>query len=111
MIIKVGTMIKMEKTCGSPKVEVMKDGKRIGHMDGMNVIQWFLKNKYKYTGTFSRFITEDPDDSHSGIKIDIVIPEKHLIIKDACIEWMKSPLNNGTFNAKRIESYEGHSPG
>ncbi len=106
MIIKVGTMIKMEKTCGSPKVEVMKDGKRIGHMDGMNVIQWFLKNKYKYTGTFSRFITEDPDDSHSGIKIDIVIPEKHLIIKDACIEWMKSPLNNGTFNAKRIESYE-----
>lgn len=106
MIIKVGTMIKMEKTCGSPKVEVMKDGKRIGHMDGMNVIQWFLKNKYKYTGTFSRFITEDPDDSHSGIRIDIVIPEKHLIIKDACIEWMKSPLNNGTFNAKRIESYE-----
>lgn len=106
MIIKVGTMIKMEKTCGSPQVEVMKDGKRIGHMDGMNVIQWFLKNKYKYTGTFSRFITEDPDDSHSGIKIDIVIPEKHLIIKDACIEWMKSPLNNGTFNAKRIESYE-----
>jgi len=100
-------MIKMEKTCGSPKCDVVKKGKKIGHMDGLNVIQWFLKNKYKYTGTFSRFVTDNPDDSHSGIRIDIIIPERHLIIKDACIEWMKSPLNNGTFNAKCIESYEG----
>jgi hypothetical protein len=105
-ISRWGIMIKMEKTCGSPKGEVMRKGKRIGHMDGLNVTQWFLKNKYKYTGTFSRFITEDPDESQSGIKIDIIMPEKHLIIKDACIEWMKSPLNNGTFNAKSIESYE-----
>ncbi len=64
----------MEKSCGSPRCDVMKKGEKIGHMDGLNVIQWFLKNRYKYTGTFSRFITEDPDDSHSGIKIDIVIP-------------------------------------
>lgn len=100
-------MIKMEKTCASPKGEVVKEGKKIGYMDGLNVIQWFLKNKYKYTGTFSRFITEDPDDSQSGIQIDIIIPEKRLIIKDARIEWMKNTFKNGTFNAKRIESYEG----
>lgn len=99
-------MIKMEKSCGSPKCDVIHKGKKIGHMDGLNVIQWFLKNRYRYTGTFSRFVTENPDDSHSGIKIDIVLPEKHLIIKDACIDWMKSPLNNGTFNAKSIESFE-----
>lgn len=96
----------MEKTCGSPKGEVLQKGKRIGHMDGLNLIQWFLKNKYKYTGTFSRFITEDPDDSHSGIKIDILMTGKRLIIKDACIDWMKNPQKNGTFNAKHIESYE-----
>lgn len=99
-------MIKMEKTCGSPKCEVIHNGEKIGRMDGVNVIQWFLKNRYRYTGTFSRFITDDPDDSHSGIKIDIIIPEKRLIIKDACVEWMKSPLNNGTFHAEKIESYE-----
>ena len=99
-------MIKMERTCGSPKCDVIQKGKKIGHMDGLNVTQWFLKNRYKYTGTFSRFVTDNPDDSHSGIKIDIIIPEKKLVIKDACVEWMKSPLNNGTFHAKAIESYE-----
>jgi hypothetical protein len=99
-------MIKMERTCGSLRCDVMKEGKKIGHMDGLNVTQWFLKNKYMYTGSFSRFVTENPEDSHSGIKIDIIISEKRFIIKDACIEWMKSPLNNGTFNAKGIESYE-----
>jgi hypothetical protein len=99
-------MIKVERTCGSPKCDVVREGKKIGHMDGVNVTQWFVKNKYRYTGTFSRFVTENPDDSHSGIKIDIIIPEKRLIIKDAHVEWMKSPLNNGTFNALKIESYE-----
>lgn len=101
-------MIRMEKSCGSTKCDVIKKGRKIGHMDGLNIIQWFLKNKYRYTGTFSRFVTDDPDDSHSGIKIDIIIPEKHLIIKDACVDWMKSPLNNGTFHAKSIESYEDY---
>ena len=99
-------MIKMERTCGSPKCDVIQEGKKIGHMDGVNVTQWFLKNKYRYTGTFSRFVTENPEDSHSGIKIDIIIKERRLIIKDAHVEWMKSSLNNGTFNALKIESYE-----
>ena len=99
-------MIKMEKSCGSPKCDVIQEGKKIGYMDGVNVIQWFVKNKYRYTGSFSRFVTENPEDSHSGIKIDILIPERKLIIKDARVQWMKSPLNNGTFNAQRIESCE-----
>ena len=94
----------MEKTCGSYKCDVMRKGKRIGHMDGVNLIQWFVKNKYRYTGTFSRFVTNDPDDFQSGI--DIVFSNKRIIIKDATIEWIKSENQNGTFHAAKIESYE-----
>ena len=84
----------------------MRKGKRIGHMDGVNLIQWFVKNKYRYTGTFSRFVTNDPDDFQSGIDIDIVFSNKRIIIKDATIEWIKSENQNGTFHAAKIESYE-----
>ena len=99
-------MIIMEKTCGSYKCDVMRKGKRIGHMDGVNLIQWFVKNKYRYTGTFSRFVTNDPDDFQSGIDIDIVFSNRRIIIKDATIEWIKSANQNGTFHAVKIESYE-----
>ncbi len=96
----------MEKTCGSYKCDVMRKGKLIGYMDGVNLIQWFVKNKYRYTGTFSRFVTNDPDDFQSGIDIDIVFSNKRIIIKDATIEWIKSENQNGTFHAAKIESYE-----
>jgi len=99
-------MIIMEKTCGSYKCDVMRKGKLIGYMDGVNLIQWFVKNKYHYTGTFSRFVTNDPDDFQSGIDIDIVFSNKRIIIKDATIEWIKSENQNGTFHAAKIESYE-----
>ena len=99
-------MIIMEKTCGSYKCDVMRKGKLIGYMDGVNLIQWFVKNKYRYTGTFSRFVTNDPDDIQSGIDIDIVFSNKRIIIKDATIEWIKSENQNGTFHAAKIESYE-----
>ena len=96
----------MEKTCGSYKCDVMRKGKLIGYMDGVNLIQWFVKNKYRYTGTFSRFVTNDPDDFQSGIDIDIVFSNRRIIIKDATIEWIKSENQNGTFHAAKIESYE-----
>ncbi|MGZ7120323.1 MAG: hypothetical protein ACXVH2_11505, partial [Methanobacterium sp.] len=88
-------MIIMEKTCGSYKCEVIRDGKRIGYMDGVNLIQWFVKNKYRYTGTFSRFVTDDPQDFRSDIDIDIVFSNRRIIIKDATIEWIKSANQNG----------------
>jgi hypothetical protein len=99
-------MIIMEKTCGSYKCDVMQEGKRIGHMDGVNLIQWFVKNRYRYTGTFSRFVTNDPNESQSGMDIDIIFSNKRVIIKDAKIEWIKSQNQNGTFHAAKIESYE-----
>ncbi len=99
-------MIIMEKTFDSYKCDVIRDGKRIGYMDGVNLIQWFVKNKYRYTGTFSRFVTNDPQDFQSGIDIDIVFSNKRIIIKDATIEWIKSANQNGTFHAAKIESYE-----
>ncbi len=94
----------MERSCGSLKCDVLYHGKKIGYMDGGNMIQWFLKNRYRYTGTFSRFITDDPECSKSGIKIDIQMQDKNLIIKDAKVEWMKSPQSNGTFHAYTIEN-------
>ena len=99
-------MIIMEKTCGSYKCDVMHEGKSIGHMDGVNLIQWFVKNRYRYTGTFSRFVTNNPEEGQSGMDIDIVFSNKRVIIKDAKIEWIKSPNQNGTFHAAKIESYE-----
>jgi hypothetical protein len=94
----------MEKTCGSYKCDILHDGKTIGHMDGVNLIQWFVKNKYRYTGTFSRIVMNDPNASHSGI--DILFSNNRIIIKDATIEWIKGPNQNGTFHATKIESYE-----
>ena len=61
-------MIIMEKTCGSYKCDVMHDGKKIGYMNGVNLIHWFVKNRYRYTGTFSRFVTSDPSESPFGFR-------------------------------------------
>jgi len=99
-------MIKMEKTCGSPKCSVMHEGKLIGHMDGVGLIQWFLKNKYCYRGSFSRFITDDIELNRQGITVDIIFLDKKLMAKNAKIEWLKAPCKNGTFIAKNIEYCE-----
>lgn len=98
-------MIIMERTCGSYKCDVIQNGELIGHMDGVNLIQWFVKNRYRYTGTFSRFITNNTDYD-MDINIDIVFANKKIVIKDAKVEWIKNKNQNGTFHAAKIESYE-----
>jgi hypothetical protein len=99
-------MIIMERTCGSYKCDVVHDGEVIGRMDGVNVIQWFVKNRYRYTGTFSRFVTTNPNCNQSDIEVDIIFSNKRIVIKDAKVEWIKSRNQNGTFHAAKIESYE-----
>ncbi len=97
-------MIKIEKECYSLKADVMHKGEKIGHMESVRAIQWFVTNKYRYTGEFSRFITKKPSAGRSGITVDIIIPDKKLVVKDAFIEWVRSPGNNGTFHASSIKS-------
>ncbi|AXV37412.1 MAG: hypothetical protein KO217_03560 [Methanobacteriaceae archaeon] len=97
-------MIKMERTCGSLRCDVIQNGKKIGRMDGVNVTQWFLKNKYRYTGTFSRFLSNKPEDNYTGARIDIIFNDKKIVVKDAEIEWIKNTTKNGTFHAAGIES-------
>ena len=53
-----------------------------------------------------KFVTCDPEESKFGIDIDIIFSNKRIIIKNARIEWIKSPNQNGTFHAANIESYE-----
>ncbi len=84
----------------------MYNGKLIGYMEGVTLTQWFLKNKYSYKGSFSKFITFNPDDSRSGIMVDIVFLDKNLIAKDARIGWIRAPGRNGTFQASIMEYYE-----
>ncbi len=98
-------MIKMERTCGCMRSDVMLNGKKIGTMEGVYLTQWFVKNRYRYTGTFSRYNTEDPQHRTPGLTVDIVFPDKHIVIKEAFIEWIREPGGSGTFNAKGIESY------
>lgn len=95
----------MERTCGSHRCDVFQDGELIGHMDGVNLVQWFVKNRYRYTGTFARFITKDPVHNQSNINVDIIFANKRIIIKDARVEWIKNRDQNGTFQASKIESY------
>ncbi|HML05147.1 MAG TPA: hypothetical protein VK426_05170 [Methanobacterium sp.] len=99
-------MIKMESTCSSLKCDVIYKGSVIGHMEGVNLIQWFLKNKYCYRGSFSNFLTIDPEDCCAGIVVDIVFNDKNLIAKDARIEWINSYGKNGTFNAAKMEYHD-----
>ena len=96
-------MIKIERTCSSLKCDVVHKGEKIGKMEGVCVTQWFLKNHYNYTGAFSRFVTEKPELSRSGIKVDIVFKDRKIVAKDACIGWIRGPSKNGTFSAKSIE--------
>jgi hypothetical protein len=99
-------MIKMERTCSSLRCNVVYNGKLIGRMEGVSLTQWFLKNKYSYKGSFSKFITENPADSCSGIIVDIIFLDRKLIAKDAKIGWIRAPGKNGTFHASKIEYYD-----
>lgn len=99
-------MIKMERSCNSLKCDVLYEGKLIGFMEGVNLIQWFLKNKYSYQGSFSKFVTENPDYCCSGITVDIIFHDKKLIARDAKIGWMRASGKNGTFHASKVEDYD-----
>ncbi len=99
-------MLKMERTCSSLKCDVLLEGKLIGIMEGVNLIQWFLKNKYSFKGSFSRFITFNPEDYGAGITVDIIFRDKKLIARNAKIEWIRAPGENGTFNASKMEYYD-----
>lgn len=99
-------MLKMEKTCNSLRCDVLIEEKLIGHMEGVNITQWFLKNQYKYKGSFSNFETVNPDDFHAGIIVDIVFQDKKLIAREARIEWINAFGKNGTFTASRMEYYD-----
>jgi hypothetical protein len=96
-------MIKMERTCGCMRCDVILEGEKIGTMEGVYLTQWFVKNRYRYTGTFSRYLTENPNCLEPGITVDIIFPNK-IVIKDAFIEWIRQPNGGGTFNARGIES-------
>jgi hypothetical protein len=95
-------MIKMERTCNSLKCDVFFEGQLIGEMEGVSLIQWFLKNKYKYTGAFNRFITESEFLS-DGMAFDVVFKGSRIVVKEVTINWIKGPDKNGTFLAKKIE--------
>ncbi len=99
-------MLKMERTCNSLKCDVLYNGELIGYMEGVNLIQWFLKNRYSYKGSFSKFITLNPVDDYSGMVVDIIFSDKNLIAKNARIEWIRAPGMNGTFQASNMEYYE-----
>ncbi|HHY00893.1 MAG TPA: hypothetical protein GX531_05925 [Methanothermobacter sp.] len=96
-------MIKIERTCSSLKCDVVHKGELIGKMEGVSITQWFMKNHYNYTGAFSRFVTDNPELSRSGITVDIVFNDRKIVAKEACIEWIRGPTKNGTFSAKNIE--------
>jgi hypothetical protein len=96
----------MEKTCNALRCEVIYKNSLIGHMEGVNLTQWFLKNKYSYKGSFSNFVTFDPEDCRAGIVVDIIFNDKNLIARNAKIEWINSFGKNGTFTASRMEYYD-----
>lgn len=98
-------MIKMERTYGCFRANVLVDGRQIGTMEGVYITQWFVKNKYRFTGSFNRYLTDEPDYYQPGVKVDVVLPEKQIIVKNVFIEWIRKPSGSGTFNAERIESY------
>jgi hypothetical protein len=97
-------MIKMERTYGCFRAQVLHNGKQIGAMEGVYVTQWFVKNKYRFTGTFNRFFTNEPEYRRPGERFDIVLLDKHIIVKNAFIEWIREQSGSGTFNAEKIES-------
>ncbi|MEN4007136.1 MAG: hypothetical protein PQ964_07260 [Methanobacteriaceae archaeon] len=99
-------MLKIERTCSSLKCDVLLGDRLIGHMDGVNLTQWFLKNKYVFKGSFSRFTTFNARDCQVGMIVDIVFADKKLIIRNARIEWIRESSKNGTFNASKIDYYD-----
>ncbi len=105
LIVGLILMIKMERTCGSMRARVMYQGQEIGSMEGVYVTQWFVKNKYRFTGTFTRFLTKDPHHRRCGIVVDVIFPDKGILIKESKIDWIKEPTGSGTFTAKGIESH------
>lgn len=96
----------MERTCNALKCDVLLEGELIGRMDGVSLTQWFIKNRYAFKGSFSKFVTFNPEDCHAGIIVDIVFNDKKLIARKAKIEWINAFGDNGTFTASKMEYYE-----
>lgn len=66
--------------------DVLRGDKYIGYMEGVILTQWFIKNKYQFKGSFSRFMTFDHEDNHAGVIVDIILKDKNLRVKNARIE-------------------------
>jgi hypothetical protein len=99
-------MLKLERTCNSRKCDVLINGELVGYMEGVNLTQWFIKNRYAFKGSFSNFITFNHDNDHAGKIVDIVFNDKNLIARKAKIDWINSYGENGTFTAFKMEYYE-----
>lgn len=99
-------MLKMERSCNSLKCDVLSEGELIGYMEGVNLIQWFLKNKYSFKGSFSNFVTLNREDCRAGMTVDVIFKDKKLIARDAKIEWINAFGTNGTFHSLKMEYYD-----
>ena len=88
-------MIKMEKTYGCLRAPVLHMGKQIGTLHAVYLTQWFVGNKYRFTGTFNKFVP-------CVESIDILLPDKKVLVKNAFIEWVRKEPGSGTFNAEKI---------
>ena len=97
-------MIKLEKTYGCLRAPVLHMGKQIGTLHGVYVSQWFVFNKYRFTGTFTRFVpcVESIDNLESGDVVDLLLPDSNVLIKDVFIEWIREEPYSGTFNAQKV---------
>ena len=69
-------MIKMERTYGCFRANVLADGKQIGTMEGIYLTQWFVKNKYRFTGSFNRYLTDEPRILSTGGNSGCCSPRK-----------------------------------
>ncbi|MGZ7116895.1 MAG: hypothetical protein ACXVHS_05505 [Methanobacterium sp.] len=98
-------MLKMEKIYYSLKCDVLYENKLIGHMEGVRLTQWFIKNKYQFKGSFSKFKMFNPEEARAGMTVDIIFQDKNLMAKNARIEWINVVGTNGTFTASKMEYY------
>lgn len=101
-------MIKMEKTYGCLRAPVLHKGKQIGTLHALYMTQWFVSNKYRFTGTFNKFVPclESIDTLEPGDVVDVLLPDKKVLVKNVFIEWIRKDPGSGTFNAEKIVDSE-----
>ncbi len=101
-------MLKMERTCDALRCDVYFEGELVGIMEGVNLIQWFIKNKYSYRGSFSKFMAFDQEFEKIGTIFDIVFRGKKVIVRNVRIQWINAFGENGTFTASNLEYFDGN---